>query len=144
MDDIHWTTKNAGINKINGWNYTFFMRHEAYNNFGHPFNKLEEIFNIVIEQYRHRNSEKEKVRIALRPSRPDGFSVMYYPEDGTYWVIGYVVRGDASVGLPKIDYKIENHEKKQESTTFYGQVDHWRLSEEFDAETRDILREEDK
>jgi hypothetical protein len=149
IDNIHWTTKNAGINKLNGWDYTFFMRHGGYNNLGHPFNKLEEVYNIVIEQYRRRNSEKERVRIALRPSRPDGFSVMYYQEDGTYWVLGYVVKGDASVGLPQINYNYKPEENKPESITFYGHVDHWRFSEEGkeamkEAEKRDILTEEDK
>ena len=130
VDDIHWTTKNAGINKLNGWDYTFFMRHGGYNNLGHPFNKLEEVYNIVIEQYRHRNSEKEKVRIALRPSRPDGFSVMYYPEDGTYWVIGYVIRGDISSVIFPISYKVEGLGNDTESISFVGNTRIWKSSKE--------------
>lgn len=93
-EEIHWTDKNASINKLNGYNYTLYFRGAGIN-LGKPFNDLSEVFDLVISEYKRRriSCDLEKVRIALRPSSPNRFSVMYYQEDGIFRVLGYVVKG---------------------------------------------------
>lgn len=91
---MHWTHKIAQDNfRFYGHTYTFFSRSQPLDKSRFStFNDLREYIKVLEEI----NNTKitDKPRIALIPIE-DGFIVMEYPEDGTYWVKGHIIDGSS-------------------------------------------------
>lgn len=91
---MHWTLAIAKANFRDYGNiYTFFPRSQPIDKCRYiSFYHLQEYIKVLGEI----NNTKitDKPRIALIPTE-DGFQVMEYPEDGTYWVKGHIIDGSS-------------------------------------------------
>lgn len=90
---MHWTTERAKNNFIDFDNrYTLILRGRGPEQENIHFKKLFEYINILKNTDLSPEFFTEKPRIALIPQE-DRFQIMYYPNNGKYWVIGYIVDG---------------------------------------------------
>jgi hypothetical protein len=90
MNTNHWTTELAIENYKKGYKYTILPRSGAIqNNFA--FNNLHDFHQFLPVLYA--NKQFDKVRISLKPEI-DRYIIMEYPEDGSYWVVGWIINGE--------------------------------------------------
>lgn len=91
---MHWTLAIAKANFRDYGNiYTFFPRSQPIDKCRFSaFNDLREYVKILEESNSYKIEEKS--RLALIPIE-NGFRVMEYPEDGTYWVKGHIIDGSS-------------------------------------------------
>ena len=90
MEDKHWTLKIADENFKLGFKYTVFPR--GGTKVSVPIKNLRKFYDALCE-IRPAYKEKEDLKFALRPEVENCFYIMYYPNDETYWVVGYVREG---------------------------------------------------
>ncbi len=85
---LHWTHEIAlkNFQELNS-RYTIFRRNgkqwKSFNNIKDYVTNLELLYN----------TKFEKPRIALHPRDDNNYLVMEYPEDGTFWVKGFLIDG---------------------------------------------------
>lgn len=99
----HWTIELAEKVFDSGYKYAIMRRKPnfvdtkdkpkmiGFNNISELYDKFEEI---SFTKY-------ERVRLALKPG-PDKHSVMYYREDGSYWVVGYIFERPSNYKMPDL------------------------------------------
>jgi hypothetical protein len=98
----HWTTEICDRNLAEGYKYTVFDRRSRGENQNRACNTMREIKDWIKERYPE--DAKEMVRFALKPDSLEdhrSYTLMYYCQDGTFWVKGRVV------------FNMEKHESYQ-------------------------------
>ena len=88
----HWTTEICDKHLAEGYKFTVFDRRGKSDNKYRACNTMEEIQEWI--KWRYPEDSKEMVRFALKPdSLKDqrSYRLMYYCQDGTFWVKGTVV-----------------------------------------------------
>lgn len=87
----HWTETIAKEYAKQGYKYSIFDRRSKDDGYHQGINSLMEMYEFLDKAYPKMNSSSDKTRIALKPDFDDIFYIMYYDNDGKYWVKGKVI-----------------------------------------------------
>ena len=96
----HWTETIAKEYAKQGYKYSIFDRRSKGDGYHQGINSLMEMYAFLDKAYAQLNSwTSNKTRIALKPDSDDKFYIIYYDENGKYWVKGKILlnikRGEA-------------------------------------------------
>ncbi len=89
----HWTTEICDANMHLGFKYTIFDRRGHGDNKHRACNTIREVYAWIEDRY-GKIPDGDKPRWAFIPDSmvaQRSWSLMYYPEDGTFWVRGRLV-----------------------------------------------------
>lgn len=103
MEDKHWTVELAEKVFDSGYKYAIMRRTP---NFVETSEKPKMVGLNDISEFYDKFQEMsftkyDKVRLALKPDR-DRYTVMYYREDGSYWVVGYLFERPSNYKVPDL------------------------------------------
>jgi hypothetical protein len=88
----HWTLQLADEYKESGFKYAIFDRRSKGDGYHQGINNLTEMYSFLDKAYDTAKFSENKPRVALSPGHDEKeFLIMWYPEDGSYWVRGKVI-----------------------------------------------------
>lgn len=95
MADKHWTEKLAEKVFDSGYKYAI-MRNGVKKAVG--FNNLVEFIHKIKEL----GGLYDDNRLAIKPVTNDMFDIVYYYEDGSYWVVGFIFERPNDYKMPDL------------------------------------------